>query len=110
MSFLFPYDLSEKILLIINKKALQWEILKLNIFKNLKKNLFHNLLYFRKNPLYIYYKKTNDYYYYNANQTTNLKIIICKKNRVTVKWNNPIIWWWDVNDNINDWDWFNSIE
>jgi hypothetical protein len=108
--FSFPYDLSEKIMLILNKKSIQWEILKINILKNLKINLFHNLLYFRKNPLYIYYKKNNDYYYYNTDQTTNLKTIICKKNRITLKWSNPIIWWWDKNDNINEWDWFNSIE
>lgn len=108
--FSFPQDLSEKILLIINKESLYWELLKHNIVKNLKKNLFHNLLYFRKVPLYIYYKNNNDYYYYNTGQTTNLKIIICKKNRITLKWSNPIIWWWDINDNINDWDWLNSIE
>ena len=108
--FSFPYDLSEKIMLILNKKSIQWEILKINILKNLKINLFHNLLYFRKNPLYIYYKKNNDYYYYNTDQTNNLKTIICKKNRITLKWSNPIIWWWDKNDNINEWNWFNSIE
>ena len=107
--FSFPYDLSEKIMLIVIKESIQWEKIKLTIVKKLKKNLFHNLLYFRKDPLYIYYKKNNDYYYYNSNQTTNLKIIICKKNCITLKWNNPIIWWWDINDNINDWDWFNSI-
>ena len=108
--FSFTQDLSEKILLIINEESLQWEILKTNIVKNLKKNLFHNLLYFRKEPLYIYYKKNNDYYYYETSQNTNLKIIICKKNRITLKWSNPIIWWWDENDNIDEWDWLNLLE
>tara|TARA_B000000475_G_scaffold266706_1_gene256785 strand:- start:52 stop:432 length:381 start_codon:yes stop_codon:yes gene_type:complete len=108
--FLFPQDLSEKIMLIVNKESTEWEKIKINIVKNLKKNLFHNLLYFRKEPHYIYYKNTNNYYYYKTNQTTNLKTIICKKKRITLKWSNPIIWWWDKNDNINEWDWFNSIE
>ena len=107
--FSFPYDLSEKILLIINKESTQWEIIKNNIIKNLKKNIYHNLLYFRKNPLYIYYKK-NTYYYYKISQNTNLKTIICKTNRITLKWNNPIICWWDKNDIIDDWDFLNSIE
>ncbi len=106
----FSFDLSEKIILLINKQSIQWEILKINIINKLKENLFHNLLYFRKKPLYIYYKKNNDYYRYRQNQTTNFKTIICKKNTITLKWNNPIVWSWDENDNINDWDWFNSTE
>ena len=106
----FSFDLSEKIILLINKQSIQWEILKINIINKLKENLFHNLLYFRKDPLYIYYKNYNYYYYYTTSQTTNLKTIICKKKNITLKWNNPIIWWWDNNDNINEWDWFNSIE
>ena len=58
----FSYDVSEKIILLINKQSTRWELLKKKIFINLKKNLFHNLLYFRKKPLYIFYKKNNDYY------------------------------------------------
>lgn len=105
----FSSDLLEKIILLINKQSIQWELLKINIDINLKKNLFHNLLYFRKKPLYIYYRKNNDYYHYQQNQTTNFKTIICKKRYITLKWNNPIVWWWDENDDINQWDWFNYI-
>lgn len=108
--FSFPYDLSEKALLFLNEESLKWELIKQNIVKKLKKNLFHNLLYFRKDPLYIYYKKNNNYYYYRISQNTRLKTIICKKNNITLKWNNPIVCWWDENDIIDDWDWFNSIE
>ena len=114
--FSFPYDLSEKILLIINKESLQWELIKNNIIKNLKTHLFHNLLYFRKEPHYIYYKNSNDYFYYIISQNNILKTIICKKNDIKLKWNNPIVCLWSDNDFIddgnwiNDWDWFNSIE
>ena len=108
--FSFPYDLSEKILLIINKESVQWELIKNNIIKKLKTNLFHNLLYFRKEPHYIYYKNNNDYFYYIISQNNRLKTIICKKKYITLKWSNPIICWWGENDIIDDWDWFNSIE
>ena len=106
----FSYDLSEKIILLINKQSIQWELLKKKIFVNLKKNLFYNLLYFRKKPLFIYCKKNNDYYHYQQHQTFNFKSIICKKIPITLKWNNPIVWWWDQNDNINQLDWFCSTE
>ena len=38
--FSFPYDLSEKILLIINKESVKWELIKNNILKTIicKKN------------------------------------------------------------------------
>lgn len=106
----FPEDLIEKIMLILNKEAIQWELLKINIIKKVKKNLFYNLLYFRKEPQYIYYKNNNDYYYYKISQNTRLKTIICKKNDITLKWNNPIVCWWGENDIIDDWDFLNSIE
>lgn len=107
--YLFPEDLSEKILLIINKENIKWEKIKKKIIENLKKNMFHNLLYFRKEPQYIYYKNDNDYYYFDIYKNDNLKTIICKKNNITIKWCNPIIWWWDKNDTIDDWDWINLL-
>tara|TARA_Y100000591_G_C21790481_1_gene676281 strand:- start:42 stop:419 length:378 start_codon:yes stop_codon:yes gene_type:complete len=107
--FLFPQDLIEKILLIINKENIKWEEIKKKILKNVKKNIFHNLLYFRKEPKYIYYKNNNDYYYYDIYKNDNLKTIICKKNHIILKWINPIIFWWDETDNINDWDWINEL-
>ena len=107
--YLFPEDLSEKILLIINKENIKWEKIKKKIIENLKKNMFHNLLYFRKEPQYIYYKNDNDYYYFDIYKNDNLKTIICKKNDIKIEWSNPIIWWWDKNDTIDDWDWINLL-
>ena len=106
----FPEDLIEKIMLILNKESIQWELLKTNIIKKLKKNLFHNLLYFRKEPHYIFNKNNNnDYFYYIISQNNILKTIVCKKNDIKLKWNNPIVCLWSENDIINDWDWFNNI-
>ena len=108
-TLIFPEDLEEKIINIINKEKIKWENLKKTIDYTLKKNLFHNLLYFRKEPDYIYYKNNNDYYYYDMYKNNNLKTIICKKNNIKLKWIKPIIWSWYKNDNIEDWDWINSL-
>ena len=108
LNYHFSQDLTEIIISIVNKESKQWINLKETIKKKLKKNIFHNLLYFRKDPTYIHYKNIEDYYYYDVIKNNILKKLICKKNRITLKWTNPIIWWWDETDNIDEYNWINS--
>jgi len=99
----FSQDLTEKIIYIVNKESEQWVNLKENIKLKLKNNIFHNLLYFRKNPIYIEYGNNADYYYFDLYRNNKLEYkIICKKNNLKLKWINPMIWFWDENDKISD--------
>jgi len=104
----FSQDLTEKIIYIVNKESEQWVNLKENIKLKLKNNIFHNLLYFRKNPIYIEYGNNSDYYYFDLYRNNKLEYkIICKKNNLKLnnlklKWINPMIWFWDENDKISD--------
>lgn len=103
----FTQDILGLILGLVNKISNKWETLKQNILQKYKKNTLHTLLYFRRPPEKIHISNAHNTYYYNLNQLKNYKFI-CKITPIQILFINPIIWYWDENDSLDDlWYWNN---
>lgn len=95
-------DIHDKILNIINKESMLWEKLNEKIYYTLKKNLYQSLLYFRLEPVMIYDKLTKKKLMYEIRNGRNMDIL-CEVLPINLKFNNPILWSWDYeNDSITD--------
>ena len=95
-------DIHDKILNIINKESMLWEKLNEKIYYILKKNLYQSLLYFRLEPVMIYDKLTKKKLMYEIRNGRNMDIL-CEVLPINLKFNNPILWSWDYeNDSITD--------
>lgn len=114
----FTEDISEIIINLVNKNSNKWEKLKSNIFKKIKINLFHTLLYFRKTPIKIHVSNTDNIYYYydlhlysNTREHNNYKIICkntYKNKKYKITFTKPLIWYWDNYDSLDElWYWDN---
>ena len=104
----FTQDISNIILKLVNEISNKWEVLKSNILQKYKINTFHTLLYFRRPPEKICISNANNtYYYYNLFWQNNYKFV-CKITSIQILFINPIIWYWDENDPLDDlWFWDN---